>query len=329
MVAALVVALVGTTSIAFAGAASTGLISACVNRGGEVRIIGGGTPASSRSSHDQSSDDPDHPRDRCGKNETPLTWNIQGITGDRGATGATGPDGATGPQGPTGAQGAQGPAGVAGAAGSTGPKGDTGATGATGLSGAAGEPGLAGPVGAVGATGATGAAGPTGPAGATGANGPTGPAGATGPTGAAGPTLTSLETMNGMPCTFNGVVGTFRWTYDWAGVPTFKCAVPVFTLTVILDAQSKYGDVHSRPRDVNCSKNYAPGVSPSIVVTCSTSLPSGTAVTLTPSSTSSMTNEVSYEPSGPCGAYLAGPGNNMPACAFTLTANATVHVRFL
>ncbi len=160
MVVTLVVALVGTSTIGFAAATTTGVINACVNKAGEVRII-----VSSPSRSD--GDDSDHPLTSCGKNETLLTWNVQGIAGATGATGATGPTGATGAAGQTGATGDTGPAGP------TGPTGPTGIAGPTGPSGADG---------ATGATGATGPRGATGPA--AGAPTPTPPLPYSGGTGA-------------------------------------------------------------------------------------------------------------------------------------------------
>jgi hypothetical protein len=63
----------------------------------------------------------------CRKNETPLSWNVQGPKGD------------PGPAGPAGAKGAPGAAGPAGPAGPPGPPGPPGSPGAPG------EPGLPGP----------------------------------------------------------------------------------------------------------------------------------------------------------------------------------------
>ena len=91
LVVLLVAAIVGTATIGAAGAASTGLISACVNTSsGTIRIIAPGvkTPPGDASG-------------TCAKNETLLSWNAQGIQG---------------PPGPTGPQGPQGPAGPAGTA---------------------------------------------------------------------------------------------------------------------------------------------------------------------------------------------------------------------
>ncbi len=134
MVAILVAALVGTTAIGVVGAATAGVIYACVNNSsGALKIVRAG--------------------ETCPANWTLIQWNDQGPAG---AQGPTGPQGETGATGPTGPQGAMGP---------TGPQGETGVTGATGQQG---EPGTAGRDGAPGSVGATGPAGPqgaTGPAG--------------------------------------------------------------------------------------------------------------------------------------------------------------------
>ena len=96
----------------------------------------------------------------CGKNETKLSWNVQGPAGLPGAAGA---DGAAGPQGPAGA------------------KGDPG------------EPGAAGPQGPAGAKGEAGEDGWMGPRGFTGATGPAGPKGPQGPSGFAGHEIVQAE----------------------------------------------------------------------------------------------------------------------------------------
>jgi hypothetical protein len=84
------------------------VIDACYSRsGGSLRVI-------------------DATVTKCGKSETSLAWNVQGVKGDKGETGATGPQGAQGVPGPQGAPGPQG---------EPGPKGDTGATGPTGPAG--------------------------------------------------------------------------------------------------------------------------------------------------------------------------------------------------
>jgi hypothetical protein len=130
IVIALVAAIVSAGTLGVAGAASTGLISACVNRSsGTVRII---LPSSTPRGDRNEERGDDGILNGCSKNETLVTWNSLGAPGPQGPTGAPG---ATGPQGPTGAtgtSGAAGPTGPQGVAGPTGPKGDTGATGATG-----------------------------------------------------------------------------------------------------------------------------------------------------------------------------------------------------
>ena len=138
MVLILVTAIVGTSVVGVATAAVTGVISACVNPAGQLRIITPGTSA-------PGGDEEDRPRDRCGRNDTLISWNSQGINGATGATGPTGAAGATGaqgiqgPTGPTGSQGTKGATGATGANGSTGATGATGATGTRGATGALGS----------------------------------------------------------------------------------------------------------------------------------------------------------------------------------------------
>ena len=95
---------------------STAVINACVKKGsGQVRVV--------------------RPGAGCRKNESRLSWNVQGPAGPRGATGAagaTGPAGAAGPAGPAGPAGAKGDPGARGATGPAGPKGDAGAQGPPG-----------------------------------------------------------------------------------------------------------------------------------------------------------------------------------------------------
>jgi hypothetical protein len=115
--------------------------------------------------------------------------------------------------------GAAGPAGPQGLPGSPGPKGDMGATGAAGAQGPKGD------------TGATGAAGPAGTPGAAGAPGVPGTPGVPGATGSAGPQgppglLASLDSLNGLPCTFNGKAGTGLVDASANGVLTIRCVVP-------------------------------------------------------------------------------------------------------
>src|SRR6266436_5414650 len=112
-----------------------GVISACVNHEGEVRVINpnfGG---------------------RCRSSESPITWN---------QVGAPGPQGAVGPQGPAGPMGHDG---LPGAPGATGPQGPAGAAGAVGAAGPQGATGSQGPAGAQGLIGPQGATGPQGAAG--------------------------------------------------------------------------------------------------------------------------------------------------------------------
>ncbi len=77
VVVVLAAAIVGTTTVGFAGAITTGLIYACVNNSsGTIKIV------SATAS--------------CASNEILLVWNGEG---SQGPTGATGPTGPTGPAG--------------------------------------------------------------------------------------------------------------------------------------------------------------------------------------------------------------------------------------
>ena len=95
---------------------SNAVINACVKKGsGQLRVVRTGAS--------------------CRKNESRLSWNVQGPAGPRGATGATGatgPAGAAGPAGPAGPAGAKGDPGARGATGPPGPKGDAGPQGPPG-----------------------------------------------------------------------------------------------------------------------------------------------------------------------------------------------------
>jgi Lamin Tail Domain/Collagen triple helix repeat (20 copies) len=95
---------------------SNAVINACVKKGsGQVRVV--------------------RPGAGCRKNESRLSWNVQGPAGPRGATGAVGaigPAGAAGPAGPPGPTGAKGDPGARGATGPAGPKGDAGPQGPPG-----------------------------------------------------------------------------------------------------------------------------------------------------------------------------------------------------
>ena len=148
--------LAATAAVFAAGAFAHGgnndpdAIHACVNRFGEVRILGYmGYPT-------------EGPCPTLGGPWAIVHWDTfgpSGPSGSKGATGATGPSGSSGPAGPTGAMG------------------PTGATGATGPSGPAGTgrpaPGPTGPTGARAGLRAL----PDGPSGE--------PKGATGPPGGA------------------------------------------------------------------------------------------------------------------------------------------------
>lgn len=109
------VALAAVVALPWVGAVaaaipSNNVIDACYGKsGGTLRVIDGTVT-------------------KCGKSETALAWNVQGVPGP------TGPTGATGPQGPVGPQGTQGPTGATGATGVPGPKGDPGAAGPAGPS---------------------------------------------------------------------------------------------------------------------------------------------------------------------------------------------------
>lgn len=102
-----IVCLLGTFfggALATAYAASTGIIQACVDKDGQLRIL--------------------KASQTCKPKETALDWNISG------------------PQGPKGDKGDQGPAGGPGPKGDVGPQGQPGAPGAKGDTGPQGLPGL-------------------------------------------------------------------------------------------------------------------------------------------------------------------------------------------
>jgi len=105
---AAIVAVAGVMALAGMASATipaNNVIDACYTRsGGSLRVI-------------------DATVTKCGKTETALAWNVQGVKGDTGATGATGPQGPAGPAGPTGPQGPQGATGAAGPAGPAGAAG--------------------------------------------------------------------------------------------------------------------------------------------------------------------------------------------------------------
>ena len=72
--------------------AQTDEISGCVAKGGILRIINFGTSV----------------KEKCNKNETPLSWNSQGIPGPQGEQGPAGVDGKNGQDGTNGADGKDG-----------------------------------------------------------------------------------------------------------------------------------------------------------------------------------------------------------------------------
>jgi Collagen triple helix repeat (20 copies) len=183
-VSVFVVVLVGaTTAVAGgaqpAGTGTSGVVHACVDRAGAVRVVRTGS--------------------RCPTGSYGIVWNARGPRGERGLTGATGP---AGPRGPAGAAGATGPTGP------TGPKGDTGAIGLTGATGPAGPAGPKGDTGAIGPAGPQGLKGDTGATGPAGQTGPAGPAGPTGPAGPQGPAgISGLSPVVVSAYTFQTVQG--------------------------------------------------------------------------------------------------------------------------
>ena len=119
----------------------------------------------------------------CKKNETKVSWNMEGPKGDQGDPGPQGPAGPEGAQGPQGPAGRQARQGAKGATGDKGDKGDTGATeparagGCTRRSGRSRRQGRR-----QGDKGDTGDTGPQGPRVRTELHGAPGAPGATGPT---------------------------------------------------------------------------------------------------------------------------------------------------
>jgi type VI secretion system secreted protein Hcp len=84
------VVLLAAGTYAWARTSAANEISACVDKKGNVRIVGEGVA--------------------CAKDENALNWNIQGPQGVIGAAGKDGRDGRDGLQGPQGVQGPPGPA---------------------------------------------------------------------------------------------------------------------------------------------------------------------------------------------------------------------------
>jgi hypothetical protein len=102
LIAGLSLTLVASAGIATA-AVSSGVISACVDRDGHLRVAS-----------------------RCHDEERSMSWNVAGIQGPQGPVGPSGAAGPAGPQGAAGADGARGPAGPAGTDGAQGPAGPSG-----------------------------------------------------------------------------------------------------------------------------------------------------------------------------------------------------------
>jgi hypothetical protein len=179
----------------------------------------------------------------CTKFETPIKWS------------QAGPPGPTGPAGPTGTAGAKGDTGA------TGPIGPTGDTGATG------ERGPEGPMGP---------AGPAGEPGADGAQGPIGPVGPEGPKGDPGTALASLNDLDGIPCTRQGVAGTIALSYSSEGDVSMRCNLPVSDtadlatsfvsavkqgddlLTYTIDVSNSFGKITAQNSSVRLSVTRSP-----------------------------------------------------------------------
>ena len=213
MTLVLVTTLVTVSTVGIVGAATTGIVYACVDRNtGNVRIIGPSFGI----------DDLAPGRQTCARNEVAVSWSQ---IGGAGATGATGPQGVTGASGATGPQGSSGAAGASGATGPIGPAGPTGGVGATGPVGPTGGVGATGAAGASGATGASGASGTQGSTGPQGPKGDSGSAGAPGTSGATGAsgTVGSFGALAGLPCDNNGVMGSIVIAYAAGGTATIAC----------------------------------------------------------------------------------------------------------
>ncbi len=148
IVSAIAAALIGG-SFAFGGVPGTdGKIHACYKNNGDLRIVDSTSAKKNRAS--------------CKKDETALSWNQQGLRGERGPEGLTGPTGAQGAKGDTGAQGLTGLQGAKGDTGLQGLKGDKGDKGDTGAQGDSGDGGLQGAKGDTGSQGLQGEKGEKG-----------------------------------------------------------------------------------------------------------------------------------------------------------------------
>jgi hypothetical protein len=250
--------------------------------------------------------------------ETAISWNQKGQKGDTGLPGAEGPAGATGPAGPAGPVGPQGASGAPGAKGDVGSTGSVGPAGPAGVAGVTGPKGDTGPMGPVGATGPVGPSGAAGPAGATGPKGDTGPAGPQGPAGSAGVgALSSLDQVNGLPCTTATFTGTTKVIYalapDGSYDVSIKCLPPPPTsvrLTLLVRSvpptlvcpqpgctppPPPVGSVSGDFTAVQCvgvpgSYAFSDGLALGVAVTrpCSFDIPTGTTIILTAAGTGSF-----------------------------------------
>ena len=99
--------LLGAVVIAAAHGGDTNLVHACVNPGGQMRILLDANAT-------------------CKANETAVDWGIIGPPGPQGPEGPPGEAGPQGPEGPQGPAGPQGPQGPAGPEGLQGPPGEPG-----------------------------------------------------------------------------------------------------------------------------------------------------------------------------------------------------------
>ena len=104
----------GAVAVARAPHDATGIIQACVRKGGRLRLVA------------QKAD--------CRKTERPISWNVRGTQGEAGPPGPVGPAGADGAPGPGGVDGTTGPAGPAGPPGPIGERGPQGPKGDPGTS---------------------------------------------------------------------------------------------------------------------------------------------------------------------------------------------------
>ncbi|MDQ1424824.1 MAG: trimeric autotransporter adhesin [Acidimicrobiaceae bacterium] len=173
------------------------------------------------------------------------------------------------------------------------------------------QSGPAGPIGVPGPAGPAGLAGLTGPAGPIGLPGPTGPVGPAGPAGAKGDPgagLSSLDDLNGLPCSGGGFPGRVAISYDPAhgGGIGLGCISTANAVLTVEPAGDGIGHVTSDPPGINC-----PG-------TCTASFPAGRQVTLT---ATSGPNSQFTGWSAPC----TGTGS----CTVTMAADVSVSPEFV